>query len=63
MPPSEGCVERPLAPNGTSEVSVPRPTTASRMPYSSTRRSFVPPTWTTSQRAGVQACGIRPEVR
>ena len=40
---------------GTSEVSVPRPTTSRWMPYSSTRRSCVPPTWTTSQRAGVQA--------
>ncbi len=33
------------------------------MPYSSTRRSGVPPTWTTSQRAGVQPRGSRPETR
>ena len=60
MPPSVGCVASPPAPNGTSEVSVPRPTTSRWMPYSFTRRSDVPPIWTTSQRAGVQAPGSRP---
>ena len=60
MPPSVGCVASPPAPNGTRDVSVPRPTTSRWTPYSFTRRSDVPPIWMTSQRAGVHARGSRP---
>ena len=61
MPVSVRCVARPPAPNGTSEVSVPVPTTCRWTPDSSTRAgSAVPPIWMTSQRAGVHVRGSRP---
>ena len=55
-----GWVCSPVSPNGTSELSVPRPTTTRWTPASSILRSGSPASWSTSQRARVQPRGQPP---